>query len=121
MRSEQLEDIQARERLLNQQLEDTAFEAKKLRGLQEEEEEFFYQTGQVFDGLLEQFSKNQFSWYLEDQLEGLKYDHRTIQDAVEEEVQLYKQQQRSIEEKQSDLAFERLELQNSEERLEAQR
>lgn len=121
MKTEQLEEIQVKERLLDLQLEDVAYEEKRLRLLQEDEKEFFYQTAQVFDGLLEQFSKNQFSWYLEDQLEGLKYDHRTIQDAVEEEVQLYKQQQRSIEEKQSDLAFERLELQNSEERLEAQR
>jgi len=118
MRSGQLEEIQVKERLLEQQLEDTAYEEKKLRRLQEEDEEFFYQTNQVFDGLLEQFNQNQFAWYLEDQREGLKYDYYTIQDAVEEELQLHKQQQQSFEDQQSDLAFERLHLQNKKDRPE---
>lgn len=118
MKSEQLEEIQAKERLLDQQLEDAVYEEKKLRRLQEEDEEFFYQMNQVFDGLLEQFNHNQFAWYLEDQQEGLNYDHATIQDAVEEELQLYKQQQQTFEEQQSDLAFERLHLQNQEDRSE---
>lgn len=118
MRSEQLEEIQVKERLLDQQLEDTAYEEKKLRRLQEEDEEFFYQTNQMFDGLLEQFNQNQFAWYLEDQQDGLKYDHASIQDAVEEELQLHKQRQQTFEDQQSDLAFERLRLQSQADRSE---
>lgn len=116
-----LEDIQAKERLLDQQLEDHVHEERKLIRLHEENEEFFYQTNQVFDGLLEQFNQNKFAWFLEDQQEGLKHNHFAIQFAFDEELQKHRQQQRSMEEKQSDLAFERLYLQEQEDRSEVQR
>lgn len=118
MRSDQLEEIQAKEQLLDQQLEDVAYEEKKLRRLQEEEEAFFHHTNHAFDGLVEQFNQNQFAWYLGDQQEGLKYDYATIQDAIEEERQLRKQQYQALEDKQSNLAFERVRLQSQSDRSE---
>lgn len=86
MKNDSLEHIQSQERLLDQQLEESVYEEKKLRHLQEENEEFFFKTNQVFDGVLEQFSQNQFAWYLEDQLAGLRHDHQRLQFADRKSV-----------------------------------
>ncbi|MBL1227064.1 DUF3958 family protein [Enterococcus sp. BWR-S5] len=120
MKLKQFEEIRVNERLLNQQMEDTIYEERKLRSFQEEAEDFSYQTNQIFDSMLGQFKGNQFTWYLEEQQETMRYRYNLIQDALEEELQLHKEQQQAIEDKQSDLAFDRLRLQTQENDLEVQ-
>lgn len=104
------EKIRAEELKLEHELDQVEDDKKQIAHISEEYEEFFHYTSSLFVGLEEQFSQNDFSWYINDHSEDLRNRKQHVFGDIEEEKQQLHKQKLSIEDEQNELFYKKKKL-----------
>ena len=104
------EKIRVEELKLEHELDQVEDDKKQITHISEEYEEFFHHTSSLFIGLEEQFSQNDFSWYINDHSEDLQNRKQHIFGDIEEVRQQLHKQNLSIEDEQNELFYKKKKL-----------
>jgi predicted nuclease with TOPRIM domain len=102
-----LEKIQQEERQLVKELNQIESDTTQLQHMTEKYEAVFYQTSTLFTKMADQFSQNEFHWYISEQTVQLHQHQRTIFNELADEQHQRRKQKILLEDRQNDLFYQR--------------
>lgn len=101
------DEIRLEEINVENKIETVAGQLHAIKNIEEEYNEFFDSYSSYASELLAHYEQASFSWYLEDQNDGLQFQQKHIFDSIRDEEQSLKDQQYSLEETRDELYLKR--------------